>query len=156
MSAAPPAPPAPPTAPGPRRGRGDDGMVTAFVVILAVAIIFVTGLVLDGGYLLAAKREANNLAEQAARAGAQHVDEDALRGSDTFRLDESAATAAAEAFVASRGHRGEARVVGGRVVVTVEIDRPLFILGAAGMADVVVTGTGSARPVLGIDAPVGD
>ena len=57
-----------------RRLHGDEGMVTAFVAILAVSIIFVTGLVLDGGYVLAAKREANNLAEQAARAGAQHVD----------------------------------------------------------------------------------
>ncbi|HEY9558825.1 MAG TPA: pilus assembly protein TadG-related protein [Acidimicrobiales bacterium] len=136
----------------PRRLQGEDGMVTAFVTILTVAIIFVTGLVLDGGYVLAAKREANNVAEQAARAGAQHVSEDALRGSGEFRLDDGAAVGAAEAFLARRGHRGDARVEGESVIVTVEIDRPLLILGAAGMADVVVTGTGTARPVFGVDA----
>src|SRR3546814_18735196 len=94
-------------------------MVTAFVTILTVAIIFVTGLVLDGGYVLAAKREANNVAEQAARAGAQHVSEDALRGSGEFRLDAGAAVGAAEAFLARRG--GRKSVVGGKSV-SVRVD----------------------------------
>lgn len=137
------------------RLRGDDGMVTAFVTILAVAIIFVTGLVLDGGYILAAKREANNVAEQAARAGAQEVSVEALRRDDRFELDRSRAVEAAEAFLARQGHRGSAEIVGGQVRVTVEIDRPLLILGAAGLADVVVSGSGTARPVLGIDGPTG-
>jgi len=128
-------------------------MVTAFVTILVVAILFVIGLVLDGGYVLAAKREANNVAEQAARAGAQEVSEDVLRRDDRVELEDGAAVAAAEAFMRRTGHRGTAEVVDGRVVVEVEIDRSLLILGAAGLADVVVTGHGSARPVVGVDAP---
>ena len=39
------------------------------------------------------------------------------------------------------------------MVVEVEIDRPLLILGLAGLADVVVTGHGSARPVVGVEGP---
>ena len=39
-----------------RRLRDEEGMVTAFVTIFVVALIFVIGLVLDGGYLLAAQR----------------------------------------------------------------------------------------------------
>lgn len=136
-----------------RRLRGEEGMVTAFVTILTVAIIFVIGLVLDGGYILAAKREASNVAEQAARAGAQELSEDVVRDTGRVELAGDRARVAAESFVARRGHRGQARIEGGSVVVTVEVDRSLLILGAAGLADVVVTGTGSARPVVGIDAP---
>ena len=49
--------------------RNDSGIVTAFVVIFAVALVFVAGLVLDGGRMLAEHRQAGNLADSAARAG---------------------------------------------------------------------------------------
>jgi Flp pilus assembly protein TadG len=69
--------------------------VTAFVVIFAVALVFVCGLVLDGGRVLASKREANNLAESAARAGAQAISDDAVRRGSAVILDGPAAEAAA-------------------------------------------------------------
>lgn len=129
--------------------RGERGMVTAFVTVMIVAIILVTGLVLDGGYILAAKREADRAADQAARAGAQQVSEDVLRGTDEVELDAGAAVVAAESFLARHGYTGDASVQAGEVVVTVTIDRPLLILGLAGIADKRVTGTGSSRPVVG-------
>ena len=38
--------------------RDEAGMVTALVVSITAALLLFTGLVLDGGYLLAARREA--------------------------------------------------------------------------------------------------
>ena len=86
-----------------RRCRRDEGVVTAFVVIFAVALVFVSGLVLDGGRVLASKREANNLAESAARAGAQAISDDAVRSGNAVILDGPAAQDAACAFLGRAG-----------------------------------------------------
>lgn len=86
-----------------RRARGDDGIVTAFVVIFAVALVFVCGLVLDGGRILASKREANNLAESAARAGAQAISDDAVRRGSAVIVDGAGAQSAACDFLSRAG-----------------------------------------------------
>jgi hypothetical protein len=60
-----------------RRGArlGDEsGMVTAFVVIFTLALVLMAGLVLDGGLALAAKVQAIDDGQAAARAGAQAID----------------------------------------------------------------------------------
>jgi Putative Flp pilus-assembly TadE/G-like len=115
-----------------RRGRGDQGVVTAFVVIFAVALVFVTGLVLDGGRILASKREANNLAESAARAGAQAISDDAVRSGNAVILDGPAAEDAACAFLGRAGQPcggGTAvRTEGNEVTVTVRSSVNLLLL----------------------------
>ena len=132
-----------------RRVDDERGMVTAFVTIFVVALIFVIGLVLDGGYVLAAKRQAANVAAQAARAGAQQLDVGRLRSEDVDALDVVAAEAAAEAFLAKVGKEGEAHATEDEVTVTVHMERKLLILGIGGLADVTVHGTGQARGVQG-------
>lgn len=116
----------------PRRGRGDEGVVTAFVVIFAVALIFVSGLVLDGGRILASKREANNLAESAARAGAQAISDDAVRSGNAVILDGPAAQDAACAFLGRAGQPcGGGTFVstdGNEVTVTVRSSVHLLLL----------------------------
>ena len=49
--------------------RDEEGTVTVFVVGFMLALLLVAGLVIDGGNVLAARREAANVAESAARAG---------------------------------------------------------------------------------------
>jgi len=115
-----------------RRGGGDDGVVTAFVVIFAVALVFVCGLVLDGGRILASKREANNLAESAARAGAQAISDDAVRSGSAVILNGPAAETAACAFLGRAGQPcGGGTFVstdGNEVTVTVRSSvRPLLL-----------------------------
>lgn len=51
-----------------------------------MAVLFVFGLVYDGGRLLAARRQADNEAAGAARAAAQAVDEQRLRAGETTNL----------------------------------------------------------------------
>lgn len=71
---------------------GDDrGQVTAFVVVFAVALVFMVGLVVDGGRLLSAHREARDVADSAARAGAQAISDDAVRAGRRVVLDPAAA-----------------------------------------------------------------
>ena len=56
------------------RRRDERGSITPFVVIVALAIILLAGLVIDGGRQLNAKGRAVAYAQEAARAGAQAVD----------------------------------------------------------------------------------
>jgi Putative Flp pilus-assembly TadE/G-like len=114
------------------RGRGDEGVVTAFVVIFAVALVFVCGLVLDGGRILTSKREANNLAESAARAGAQAISDDAVRSGDAVILDGPAAETAACHFLGRAGQPCGGgtfvRTDGNEVTVTVRSSVNLLLL----------------------------
>jgi Putative Flp pilus-assembly TadE/G-like len=115
-----------------RGGRGDEGVVTAFVVIFAVALVFVCGLVLDGGRILTSKREANNLAESAARAGAQAISDDAVRSGDAVILDGPAAETAACHFLGRAGQPCGGgtfvRTDGNEVTVTVRSSVNLLLL----------------------------
>ena len=54
------------------------------MVLFTVALLAIAGLVIDGGYALGAKREAMNNAEQAARAGADALNQGALRDGQTM------------------------------------------------------------------------
>lgn len=140
------------SADGAEHRPAEAGQVTAFVVIFTVAVLFVAGLVLDGGAILAAKRQAINEAEEAARAAVQQVDEDALRGSGRFVVDRRLAEAVVADYLAATGHAG--RVVAVRtdtaeVTVEVEIRRDLLLLPGDG---VTVTGTGTARNARGTAA----
>lgn len=131
--------------------RDQAGQVTAFVVVFAVALVLVAGLVLDGGYVLAAKRRAMNEAEAAARAGAATSGLSGYRASGPVRLDPARAEAAARAYLAQTGHGGDVAVAGDRVVVTVRFDQPLQILGLGGLGAQSVTGRGEARAVRGVE-----
>jgi hypothetical protein len=137
------------------RDRSDDleaGMVTAFVVVFATALILMAGLVLDGGLTLAAKVQAIDTAQAAARAGAQAIDIPTYRSSGQITLDPSEAVADARRYLASTGHTGTVAVDGEQVTVTVSITQPLQILSLAGIDHLTVTGTGSATAEQG-DTP---
>jgi Flp pilus assembly protein TadG len=126
------------------------GIVTVFVAGITVALLMVAGLVVDGGYVLAARREAANVAESAARAGAQVLDTSRVRSDPTAPLDATAATAAAQRFLTVSGHTGTVTVIGDVVRVEVTIEQPTYLLGLAGTRSLQVTGAGEARPVRGV------
>ena len=130
-----------------RRARLDDaesGMVTAFVVIFTLALVLVAGLVLDGGLALAAKVQAIDDAQAAARAGAQAIDIPTYRASGQITLDPALATADAEHYLAVAGHTGTVSVNGEQVTVTVTITQATQILDLAGIDHLTETGTGTA------------
>lgn len=124
--------------------------MTVFVTVITVALLVMAGLVIDGGQILNARREAANVAESAARAGVQAVDEDAARRQGVAVVDERRAIDAANAFLHANGYQGSAMATPATVTVTVQIRQPLYILGIGGLSDVTVTGTGTATPLRGI------
>jgi hypothetical protein len=126
------------------RGGEDEGMVTAFVVVFTLALLFMAGLVLDGGLTLAAKVQAIDEAQAAARAGAQAVDIPTYRATGKITLDPAQANTDAEDYLAATGHSGIVTVNGDQVTVTVSITQPMQILSIAGIDRLTVTGTGTA------------
>lgn len=127
--------------------RGDErGVSTLIVVLVAVALLAVAGLVIDGGYALAAKRAAMNQAEQAARAGADALDQAALRDGDT-RVDPGRAMSAAQSYLHSVGATGTVGVSGGEVTVTVTARQQTRILTAVGVGSIPVRATSTATSI---------
>lgn len=138
-----------------RACAGDDGMVTAFVVVMMFALLLLAGLVLDGGLTLAAHVQAIDEAQAAARAGAQAIDLATYRTTGTEVLDPTAATAAADSYLAATGHLGTVTVAGDQVTVTVRITQPTQILSIGGITSLTVSGTGTAVAERGIDGAGG-
>ncbi len=59
--------------------RADRGSVAVFTVVFAVAVVFLTALIVDGGNAMNARERAADIAGQAARAAAEDIDTAALR-----------------------------------------------------------------------------
>jgi hypothetical protein len=139
------------------RGRldGDRGTANALIIVAMTGVmILAAGLAFDGSRVLAARREAVDVANQAARAGAQAVSVGQLRAGGVG-VDPAAAVTAAERFLAETSHQGSASVVSGDVVVTVSIDVSLTLLATAGISATTVTGRGAAHIVRGISEAEG-
>ena len=135
-----------------QRSRGEEGMVTAFVVIFAFALLLLAGLVIDGGLTLAARVRAIDEAQAAARAGAQAINLELFRSTGAVVLDPNEATQAAESYLAATGHTGKVEVSGNQVDVAVSISQPMQILGIGGLGSLTVSGHGSAVADHGVTA----
>jgi hypothetical protein len=128
----------------------DEGRVTAFVVVLAIGILALAGLTLDGGLALAAKVKANGQAEAAARAGAQAIDLRAYRSSNHVQLVATQAVADAQRCLANVGASGTVTVSEDTVTVTITASQPTQLLGMVGISSLSVHGEGSAHPQRGV------
>ena len=129
--------------------------MAVWVIVLAPVLFAFAGLVLDGGREISARQDAANLAEQAARAAVDQLDDD-TRGvavDAAFRqIDVGAARAAACGYVA-RAQPGavcETTVTGdGQVRASVTIRTPTAILRIIGVRRLTASGSGQARPAFG-------
>ena len=126
------------------------GQVTAFVVVITVAVLALAGLVIDGGNALATKRQAIDEADSAARAGAEALAVAGYRTTGELTPDANAAATAARAFLARSGHTGDVHIDGDTVTVTVTIDEPTLILGIVGIHQLTLTGNGRAHLTHGV------
>lgn len=133
-----------------RGNRDEEGMVTAFVVIFTFALLLLAGLVIDGGLTLAARVQAIDEAQAAARAGAQAVDIALFRSTGEVVLEAAQAKGDAESYLAATGHTGTVQVNGDEVDVTVSVTQPMQILGIGGIGNLTVTGRGSATAEYGV------
>lgn len=134
-----------------RRCRGEDGAFTTWFVVLVVPMMMMAGLVFDGGHVLAGRREALDVAHNAALAGVQAVDETQARTTGVVSFDPAAAQAAANNYLAINGFTGSVAVDGTSVTVTVTNQIEMQLLSVVGVGDKTVTGTATARIVRGVE-----
>jgi uncharacterized membrane protein len=124
------------------------GTISVFVVVVTVALIAVAGLVLDGGRLLAARREAQDIAANAARAGAQALDEEHLRAGRTV-IDPTAGATAVARYLVQTPATGTSSISGD--AVTVRVQMPVrVLLPLTGTSQRTVTSSQRARAVQGV------
>ena len=122
----------------------EHGAVAVVIPILTVGMLAMAGLVVDGGAALAARGYAADVAQQAARAGADALAPDSLRTSDPAGLavNPAAAVLAADQVLQVGAVGGQVSVSGDTVTVTAQTTRPTSILSAIGIDT--VTGQASA------------
>ena len=124
--------------------RDDErGSITAFVAVVAVALVMVAGMAYDGGRVIATLARARSDADKAARAGAQEIDITHLRSTGETILDPGRAEVAALAYLERAGSAGTVRVDEASITVTVSITHEMRILPVADRA-VVVAETATA------------
>lgn len=111
--------------------RGDErGSITAFVAVLTFALLCCAALVHDGGRLVVARNRVADVAENAARVGAQEID--GLR-SGRWRIDPQRAAARSQRYLAEHGASGTVTVGERTVTVTVSTTTAMHLLGALGI-----------------------
>lgn len=127
------------------------GSVTVVMPILAVGMLAMAGLVVDGGAALAARGRAADVAQQAARAGADALAPGSLRSGDPDALvvDPAAGVAAAGRVLAASGVVGQTSVTGDEVTVTTTITRPTAMLSAVGLDSVAGRASATATVLYG-------
>ncbi len=132
-----------------RHLRGDRGSGSVWAIGIVAVVALLAGAVLDGGNAMAARVQALDIAQQAARAGANQLDLGALRNQGVVRLDPGAAQAAAQAFLREAGATGTATATIAQVSVTVTHSQPTLVLQAIGVDSIGMTATATAVPQTG-------
>ena len=141
-----------------RDQRGVGYFAPLFVLILAATAVLCLSLLIDGGRIAAARRQADVISFQAARAAAQQLDQGALYGGDVIVVTDAAAGAAADAtsdLLARAGLEGRMTgitVADRRITVTVIVHRDLTVSALFGRSTVTVTGSGAARVGAGVSS----
>ena len=140
-----------------RRPLGERGSFTFAVIFWALIAMMLAGLVVDGGLALTERQRAGDIAEQAARAGANDLDPNALRDGQ-YQLAGDACDRARKVVNASGG--GGAVVTGcpigsltlpnGLVVPTmtvqVQIQYTPILIGMIYSGDFIANASATAHP----------
>jgi Flp pilus assembly protein TadG len=144
------------------RGSVEEGAAAVMLLVLTPAVFGLAGLVLDGGRQLAARQQATDLAEQAARAGADRLDTDATRRTGTTGyLDIVSAQDAACRYVTLSDPHATCHAtvtttsVGQQVHVEVTSSSATVLLGLVGVNRLHVHSTADATAVTGIRTVLG-
>jgi hypothetical protein len=135
----------PSPSPAPARWRDDRGLTSVATVLMLVVALAGAGVVYDGGRALAARRDAINVAEGAARAGVSTITAQGLR--------QDPAIAAARDFLDAAGVPDadivSITVTANSVNVVVRASRPAMFGTLIGDDEIVVYGSGEATATFG-------
>jgi len=106
-------------------GGEQAGQAVVWVAVMLPLFLSVVGLAADGGIVFSARRELQNVADSAARAGAMQVDQQVYRASSgaTVVLDLAGARQVAAQYVASQGPEMVAAIAADSRQVVVQVGR---------------------------------
>ena len=113
-------------------GSDDRGSISALVVCLAMGFVSLAGLAFDGGRVVDTYVEVSDVAQNAARLGAQQ-----LVGfrSNRPHIDAQASKGLMQDFVSSYGMNASFEIDGTTAQVTIERRVPMRILGLFGIGN---------------------
>jgi len=142
----------------PNGRTAEAGQAIVWTAVMLPLLLSVVGLAIDAGIVFSARRELQNVADSAARAGAMQVDERSYRSSSgaSVVLDQAAARELAAEYAASQG-RGMVATVGvepQRVVVSVSREVPTSFLRLAGINSVRVNAIAPAELRFGVERAI--
>jgi Flp pilus assembly protein TadG len=122
------------------------------LVLLTGAFLALAGLVWDGGRAITARQHAADLAEQAARAGADDLNLDVARATGADELDTQAAVRDACRYVttAAPGAVCHAAATATSVTVQVTTTTSTAVLGVVGINTMTSHGHATASAVRGV------
>ena len=142
------------------RIRSDErgaGYLAAFIVLFSVLVVAGVGILVDSSRMFSAQRQSSSIALEAARAGANAIDDAALYSNAGFHVDpadaQAAAYSAASAFVSGAGATLDSvDIVGNRVevVVSAHVDSWFPIMSGR-----TVVQSAAATAEIGLDGPAG-
>lgn len=130
--------------------NSERGSVTVFFSLTAVALFLAAGLVATGGEKVIALNQASQVADAAARAGAQAVDLDFYLTTGQVRVEPERATAQVNQFLAATGRSGTVTVTEATITVTVTLTIPRVLLPGD---PITVSAVGTATAVSEATAP---
>ena len=116
--------------------RDERGSATVFVIGFAIVLFLCAGLVIDGGLAINKRMRIADDAEQAARIGADSIDVNEFRRSETLVIDEGLARQRISGYMADLGYGGgnwTADVGADEVSVSVNDTSNTFILNLFGV-----------------------
>lgn len=128
------------------------GAVMFWVIPIMVGLIAMAGLIVDGGNAIAARERAEDVAQQAARAGADALSPVALHDANPGDLtaDPTAARAAAQRVLDAAGITHPNVVISGdSVTVSVTVHEKTQVLSAFGLDDVSGSASSTATALHG-------
>lgn len=120
----------------------DEGIVTAFVVGIVLALIVSVGLAFDSGRLVATRVEIADHAENAARLAAQEVV--GIRSGHPM-IDPARGRRVASAYLAEHGLAGTVTIGPRSVTVEVHRTQDMLILKLAGVGSKTISASRSAE-----------
>jgi uncharacterized membrane protein len=127
-----------------------------WVAVMLPLFLSIVGLAIDAGSVFAARRELQNVADGAARAGAMQIDIEAYRQSsgENLVLDQTKARQVAAEYVANEPVQVTATIEadGNGVFVEARREVPTSFLQLVGVTAVEISATAPAQPRYGIES----
>lgn len=130
-----------------RSAGKERGAMAIWAIGLVLVGVTGCGVLVDIGGALIAKVETYDIAQQAARAGADQLDLARLRRDGQIRLDPLAAQATALDFLAADELQGNVTATPDQVQVIATTEHRTQLLAAVGLRFVTVNATAYAEPV---------